>query len=169
MIGTLLCTAICCAVVAGQQQTPVPPETHQFDFWVGKWKASGDSYAPNGTKTHTDAENTITRAFDGHVVQENFTMGSFKGMSVSVYDPRVKAWRQTWVDNQGGYIPLSGNLTDGKMTLQTPTRPTNPKASNRMIFSNIKAESFDWDWEATADGGTTWKLSWHLHYTRVKE
>lgn len=30
-----------------------------------------------------------------------------------------------------------------------------------MVFKDIKPESFTCDWESSADGGKTWKLSWH--------
>jgi hypothetical protein len=158
-------------LVAGSksQQTPLPAETHQFDFWVGDWKATGESYGPDGKPTHTEAENSITRTFDGHVVQENFRMAGFSGMSVSAYDSNRKEWHQTWVDNQGGYIPLAGVFGEGKMTLQTLPFPKRPKTANRMVFHDIKPDSFDWDWESTSDGGKTWKLQWHLHYSRVKK
>lgn len=148
------------------QATPVPPETKQFDFWIGKWKCEGESYGPDGKKTHTTATNTVRRTLDGHVVEENFEGAGMKGQSHSVYMPAGKKWRQTWVDNQGGYIALVGGFADGKMTLQTVANPANPNTASRMVFSNIQKDSFDWDWENTTDGGKTWKLNWHLHYTR---
>jgi len=155
--------------VSASVQTSVPPETKQFDFWIGDWKCSGESYDAKGTATHTDATNTITSEFDGHVVQEHFQTGSFHGTSVSVYVPTRKQWFQTWVDNQGAYIALSGNMEGGKMILQTLANPKRPKAANRMIFENISPESFDWNWQSTKDGGKNWTLNWHLHYDRVKK
>jgi hypothetical protein len=150
------------------QQGPKPPaEVKQFDFWVGSWKCSGESYDAAGKASHTEGKNTITRSFDGFVIQEDFHMLGFHGMSVSVFDPNAKLWRQTWVDNGGSYIALTGKFEDGKMTLQTLPRPKAPNSANRMIFSNIKKDSFDWDWEATTDGGKSWKLQWRLHYTRA--
>jgi len=55
------------------------------------------------------------------------------------------------------------------MTLQTLPRPDRPKTIGRMVFSNINPDSFDWDWQSSGDSGKTWKLAWHLHYTRVKK
>ena len=148
--------------------TKVTPQGHELDFWVGDWKGSGESYDAAGKATHTDAANTIGKTFDDHVVQENFTMAGFKGMSVSVYDSTNKIWRQTWVDSQGGYIALTGGVQDGNMTLTTLARPKTPLAFSRMVFKNVTPESFDWNWEGSQDGGKTWKLNWHLHYARVK-
>jgi hypothetical protein len=148
------------------QQVAPPPETKQFDFWVGEWTCTGEMIAPDGKKTKTEGQNTIKRTFDGHVVEESFRMGEFKGTSVSVYNPKSKLWQQTWVDNQGSYIALSGEYKDGKMILTTLPRPKAPKTASRMIFHDIKPNSFTWDWESTADGGKTWKLAWRLNYVR---
>ena len=150
-------------------QTALPPETHQFDFWIGKWKCSGESFDANGKSTRTEATNSIERTFDGHVIRENFKMRGLNGTSVSVFDPAAKLWRQTWVDDQGSYIALAGTCVEGKMTLQTLPRPDRPKAASRMVFSNVAADSFDWDWQSSRDAGATWTLVWHLHYVRVKK
>lgn len=151
-----------------QMQTPVPAESKQFDFWIGEWTCSGESIGPDGKKSPTEGVNTIKRSFGGHVVEENFRMGQFHGMSMSVYDTKAKLWRQTWVDNQGSYIALTGEYRNGKMILTTIPKPKAPKSANRMVFYNIRPESFDWDWESTADGGKTWKLQWRLNYKRSK-
>jgi len=167
VMSALIASMIVVAAVAAQA-TPVPPETKQFAFWIGKWNCEGDSYAADGTKSHTKATNEIRWAMDGHVVEENFSGAGMVGRSLSVYMPAGKKWRQTWVDNQGSYIALVGGFADGKMTLQTVPNPASPNTASRMVFSKIQKDSFDWDWEATTDGGKTWKLSWHLHYTRRK-
>lgn len=150
-------------------QASQPATDGALDFWVGSWKCSGESYGPNGKTTHTEGTNKITRTFGGHVIQENFKGQGFDGMSVSVFEPNSKTWRQTWVDNQGGYIPLRGGKVDDKVILQTLSQAKQPDASSRMVFYNIQKDSFDWDWESTTDGGKTWNLAWRVHYTRAKK
>lgn len=168
MAPLLMLGLLCAGGVSLQSGPALPAETKQFDFWIGEWKCSGESYGPNGQQTHTDAENSVTREFDGNVVHEHFTMGAFHGMSVSVFVPAKRAWCQTWVDSQGAYIPLSGQFKDGKMTLETLRNPRTPTKFNRMVYENISADAFDWNWESTVDGGKTWRVNWHLHYARKK-
>ena len=89
------------------------------------------------------------------------------GHSVSIYFAPTKQWRQTWVDNEGGYIDLTGGPdAKGNFILTTLPRPANPKAS-RMIFTDIKPGSFTWRWQKTTDG-RTWADSWVIFYTRRK-
>ena len=147
------------------QNAPKPcsaPEASQFDFWVGNWNLF--------TADSSTGTNTIYKIMDGCTVQENFSnpKTGYDGKSWSVYNPVAKLWQQTWVDNQGGYIELSGKFEDGKMTLKTQTRTLNDgrKQVYQMVYSNITSNSFDWAWESTTDGGTTWVSGWKIHYVR---
>ena len=153
---------------AATAQTTVKPcsaaEASQFDFWIGSW----DLYSSD-TITGT---NTIYKVMDGCTVQENFSSpkSGYDGKSWSVYSPQLKQWQQTWVDNQGGFIYLTGGFDNAKMILTTQPRklPKGKEIIERMVFYNISKDSFDWDWEATTDNGATWKNSWHIHYVRKK-
>jgi hypothetical protein len=80
---------------------------------------------------------------------------------------REKKWKQTWVDSQGSYIDLTGELQNGEMRLiQHTVGPDGKPLLMRMVFTNVKADSFDWRWESSADDGKTWQLSWPIHYKR---
>ena len=168
MLNLLVSMLVAVATSSLLQSTQAPPETKQFDFWIGKWKCSGESYDQNDKMTKTEATNDVKRVLDGFVVEENFKMGTFVGQSHSVFDPTAKLWRQTWVDNQGSYFALTGTFAQGKMSLTTIPDPAHPKVLQRMTFEKIQKDSFDWNWETSRDSGKTWKLSWHLHYARAK-
>jgi hypothetical protein len=107
-------------------------------------------------------------------VQENFSdpNTNYLGKSWSVYNKNYKMWQQTWVDSQGGYIALTGNIIGDSMVLVTSEKnvpkaisPTG-KIINRMVYGNITKNSFDWNWESSSDGGKTWKINWHIAYKR---
>jgi hypothetical protein len=161
----LAVAALLTVLSANAQNTSKPcsaPEASQFDFWVGSWTLySADTVT---------GSNTIYKVMDGCTVQENFEnpKTAYSGKSWSVYNPATKTWQQTWVDNQGGYIDLTGKFEDGKMTLFTQTRtlPNGKQQQFRMLYSNISDKSFDWDWDVTTDGGASWKPGWHIHYVR---
>ncbi len=152
--------------VLAQNPTALPcttPEASQFDFWIGSWTATWADTL-HGT-------NTIEKKFGNCTVHENFydPNNNYHGESWSVYNPASKLWNQTWVDDQGGYIALTGGMENGKMILKTAERQT-PKGKQqmRMVYYNIQPDAFDWSWEASTDGGNTWKPSWQIHYTRKK-
>ena len=141
-----------------------------FDFWVGDWdiswkNAQGQIF--NGT-------NRIVKIRDGKVIEENF-LGSaastpvLKGKSVSVYSTAKNVWRQTWVDNQGGYISLTAKVDGDKRIFETdPVKRNGAEIIQRMVFHDIKNDSFTWDWEGTRDSGKTWNNLWKIEYRRKK-
>ena len=143
---------------------------HEFDFWLGQWKAAwpAGQGSPAGTGT-----NHITSAFDGCVVQEQFNGAPgmpLRGGSYSVYVPQAKAWKQTWVDNQGGYLDFSGGMESGSMILSRDgLTPQGQQVKQRMVWKNITHDAFDWSWERSTDGGKSWTVVWPIHYTRVKK
>lgn len=151
----------------GQSEKMEAPE-NAFDFWIGSWEIS---YKNAEGKTITGT-NSITKILDGKVIQENFEDPStgFKGTSISVYNPREKVWRQAWADNQGGYFDFIGNLENRNRIFQTHPKKNGEKIIvSRMVFKDIKTDSFVWDWEKSEDGGETWTLQWKLNYERVKK
>jgi hypothetical protein len=159
--------AVCLFNWSNAQTTPPPPctapEAKQFDFWIGQWDLTwADSL--HGT-------NDVERVWGSCAVQENFRdpKTNFLGKSWSVYSVPRKQWQQTWIDNQGGYIALTGGMQGDSMVLTTPERLTpKGKMASRMVYYNITASSFDWSWEASTDGGATWKPGWRIHYQRRK-
>ena len=155
------------------QQSPQPAnpcaasQQKQFDFWLGEWDltwpAANGGAAGRGT-------NSIKRILDGCVVQESFSGQSslpLRGTSVSTFDTRAGKWKQTWVDNQGGYLDFVGEFSNGQMILQREAaRPDGTKILQRMVWKNITATELDWSWEASLDGGKTWQVNWAIHYSR---
>ena len=150
----------------GQNSTPPPctaPEITQFDFWVGEWKLTW--------KDSLHGTNHIEKKFGNCTLHEQFSdpRTGYLGESWTVYNPMSKLWQQTWIDNRGGYIALTGGLEGDKIVLKTGERKTaTGTVQMRMVYHNIRPESFDWSWEASTDSGQTWKPNWEIHYERRK-
>jgi Protein of unknown function (DUF1579) len=160
--------------VSAQQNNPTAPpkpcsepEQKQLEFWVGEWDLTWPGNAA-GEMVH--GTNSIKRILDGCIVEENFSGGDamhLRGRSVSIFDANAGKWKQTWVDNEGGYLDFVGEFKDGQMILaREVTRPDGTRGLQRMVFKNITRDQFDWSWEASKDGGKTWTVAWPIHYKR---
>lgn len=166
LIVVILTISVAANAQTQQQKPCAAPEASQFDFWVGDWIAIWNDTS-HGT-------NRIQKIFGNCTIHENFSDPrlSYLGQSWSVYNANYKQWQQTWVDNQGGYIALTGGLVADSMILKTTERVVPVRISatgkliNRMLFYNIRKDSFDWSWQTSTDGGTTWKTNWLIHYKR---
>jgi hypothetical protein len=162
------------SAVAQTSQPPAPPscsapQFRQLDFWVGEWDLTWPGSKPDEVQ---HGRNTIRKILDDCVIQEQFDGAPdapLRGMSVSTYNPGLKAWQQTWVDNQASYLDFNGEFTNGQMVLSRHAR--NAKGDDimqRMVFKNIQPDALDWSWEQSTDGGKTWSIMWPIHYARHK-
>ncbi|MGH9580349.1 MAG: hypothetical protein ACRD2R_05090 [Terriglobales bacterium] len=71
------------------------------------------------------------------------------------------------MDNSGSYLDFVGEFSEGKMVLsREAVGRDGKKFLQRMVWFNINAEKFDWNWESSRDGGETWQVAWAIHYTR---
>ena len=136
-------------------------EKGTFDFWIGKW----DAYWNDSLK----GTNEITKILNEFVVSENFNTsdGLFSGRSWTVFDSASKIWKQTWVDNNGEFMSFTGGIESDNVILNmndARTRNGNTYYM-RMVFSEIKYESFVWDWQSSKDK-IEWKSVWKINYKR---
>jgi len=153
------------SVLFGQAQPRQPPcqaeEAKQFDFWLGDWTIErwnrtgpGDDDWKRGT-----ADNRITKEYDGCVVREVYTTeGPGDGESLSVWDGRAKKWRQLWVDNEGSYLNFEGEWDAEAKTMILSVERETPRGKmlRRMVWHDIEADSLQWRYESSRDGGKTW-------------
>jgi hypothetical protein len=129
-----------------------PPESHQFDFWLGEWEV----FNPKGVKV---GESRIQSIADGWGLLENWTglpaVPGNSGKSLNTYDASRKQWRQFWVG--GGLLEISGGLVDGRMVLSGESEIGGPKALNRITWTPNPDGSVRQFWEQSSDEGKTWK------------
>lgn len=140
-----------------------------FDFWVGTWELTWED--ADGSTAY--GSNHIEKILGGNVIKENFkaSSGSYKGFvgkSFSVYNPRTEKWKQTWVDNEGGYLDFTGVVEGNKRIFKREgVNQEGEKILQRMVFYDITETSFTWDWQISEDNGQTWQLRWRIFYVRV--
>ncbi len=140
------------------------PGAREFDFWIGDWELSWE--AGHGT-------NRVEKILGGCVIHEQFDGSGpggngLVGRSYSTYSPDRRSWRQTWVDNEGGYLDFDGGMQGDQMVMSRTARRDGETFLQRMVWHNIGADTFDWNCERSDDGGKTWKPVWKVHYTRRK-
>lgn len=140
------------------------PEWRTLDFWVGDWVAEDQQGTAIGT-------NKITRDEYGDcVITEHFRMsdGTMIGHSVSIYRPGLRQWRQNWVDSQGSYFDLVGGPVSGSdhIFMFETKRVTERQPYQRMIWQDVKPDSFVWRWQQRAKPDDAWVDSWVINYKR---
>lgn len=164
--------ALWAAMVAGPAiaQSPTPPAppacatpTHRaLDFWVGRW----DVY-PTGTDK-VIAHSLIERLYGGCAIRENWMpIGKEGGGSLSSYDPKAGAWRQTWVDSSGATVEFRGGAQGSAMVLTGPWSDVlgpGKSALIRMTYTPEAGGAVRQKGEASSDQGKTWQQNFDFTY-----
>jgi hypothetical protein len=114
------------------------PRYREFDFWLGDWQVEA-----NG---RVIAYNQITPAQNNCAVHENYQVQGtgYLGQSLNMYDTNRGLWQQTWVDNGGMLLNLTGGRQGAAMVM-SGTRQT--RKDNALITVEERIT-----WTPKADG-----------------
>lgn len=139
-------------------------EAHEaFDFWLGNWEvfnAEGDLVG----------RNKIVKKEDGCLLQEEYhsTASEFTGQSFNFYNSTEDRWEQLWVDNQGTYLHLYGNIRDGAMVLEGDHGKGEEKRTDRIAWTLLEDGRVQQLWEMRKEG-QEWNTVFEGYYSRVEE
>lgn len=135
------------------------PQHRQFDFWVGRWEVfEGEKRA---------GANVIEASVAGCVVTERWSgEGGVTGTSLNFYDREAGAWRQLWVDSQGGHLDLRGGLEGGSMVMTGESGDAASRVHNRITWTPGEDGAVRQRWEVSRDG-VGWKTLFDGRYQRA--
>ena len=152
------------AQLAGAQQPAAPcsaPEHRQFDFWIGEWEVT----AATGQRAGT---NLIERVLGGCALQESWTgAGPSRGRSLNAWDPGDNKWHQTWIDNSGTMLHLSGGIVNGEMVLEGQRRLADgTDVTDRITWTPNADGTLRQVWQSSRDRGMRWTMVFDGTYRR---
>lgn len=144
-------------------QTPppaLPPESRQFDFWLGEWDVTNPAGKLAGTNK---IESIAARAG----LLENWTGATgFTGRSLNAWNAAKKQWQQYWVGSGGGVLELSGGLVNGRMVLTGDHEVNGARRLERITWTPNPDGTVRQHWEQSTDGGKTWTTAFDGLYRR---
>ncbi|HEY1435495.1 MAG TPA: hypothetical protein VGG65_08975, partial [Thermoanaerobaculia bacterium] len=150
------------------QASPAPkpcasPEHGQFDFWLGDWDVTN----PAGK---TAGHNRISLILGGCALREEWSgAGGTHGTSLNMHDAAAHRWRQTWVDDGGTVLLLTGEFKGGKMVLEGESPAGSGKTSRqRITWTPLSADRVRQLWDSSLDVGRTWKVEFDGMYVKTK-
>jgi hypothetical protein len=148
--------------------TCATPANHQLDFWIGDWDIVVHARAKaDAPLVDAKGRQHVEAVLGGCAIAETFAADgpgpAWAGRSYSSWQPQLAKWRQTWVDDSGGYIALTGGIENGVMTLYGE-----PSASfqMRMVYERVTPTSLHWEWQRSSDAWATTITMMAIDYTR---
>lgn len=128
------------------------PGYRAFDFWVGEWRVT----RPDG---QVAGRNVIDQTLGGCALRERWEgAGGMTGTSLNTYDPTSGAWHQTWIDDRGGFLLLTGGREGDAMVLTGETRDDEGTLRHRITWTPDDRGRVRQVWETSRDDGATWTV-----------
>ena len=147
-----------------------------FGQFVGSWGLERTSYAIDGTTATVRGEWHFGWALEGRAIQdvwicparglrdEPIAPPGEWGTVLRFYDPRIDAWRATWIGPVSGVVhAFVARQVGDEIVLSGATDEVNPL---RWVFSDIRADTFRWRSEVSLDTGSTWRLTVEMRVHR---
>jgi hypothetical protein len=143
---------------------PLADGLRLFGQFVGAWDLEWRGENGEGREIVVPGEVIFGWILGGRAIQDVWRvpkdpadapgMGGFYGTTIRFYDPRISAWRSTWINPSAGRVSrfIGRPDADGIVLEMTDTDRT----PERWSFRDITPTSFRWVGEASSDGGKTW-------------
>jgi predicted methyltransferase len=153
---------------------------HDFDFNIGVWKTHIKRFVvglEGGTQSiELNGTVTVRKVWDGRAqleeIEADGPKGHWEGLSLFLYNPQAHQWSQSFVNSKVGALLSSnintGEFKDGRGVLIGQDTVNDKTILVRAVWSDIKADSHQYEESYSDDGGTTWVRSFIANLTRLK-
>jgi len=165
------------ALIADGPDSGLADELQLFGQFVGSWELEVVYHDPDGER-RLSAEWHFAWALNGRAVQDVWIAPSRRdrdeqgerevdwGASVRFYDPRIDAWRSTWIGPVKGLVlPFIARPVGDEIVLEGHF---DERVVTQWIFSDIAASSFRWRAVESYDDGCTWSIVQEMSARRVR-
>ncbi|NVJ59669.1 MAG: hypothetical protein HWE27_04720 [Gammaproteobacteria bacterium] len=134
----------------------------QFDFWLGEWEV----FSKDGKAV---GKNSIKKQHGNCVITEHYESSkNYTGESLNIYDKATKKWNQSWVDNSGLFLALSGNWNGQAMVLRGERSDDNgSKVIHQIKWMPQKNGMVHQEWSVSKDQGQHWETLFYGVYKKL--
>jgi hypothetical protein len=143
-----------------------------FGQFVGDWDIEARYVQSDGSWVKMSGEVHFGWILGGTAIQDVWMgrkEGSKKltlfGTTIRFYDPKIDAWRSTWLSPIKGLVQtFIARKVDDRIVLELQNTTGYPE---KWIFSQITPMSFRWHSEETHDCGKTWLMTEEMQIRKV--
>jgi len=158
------------ALEAGGAQAAGRAATGDFAFLAGEWRIA-NRMLQQGAWIEFPGESTVQSVLAGNASIEELRIPArnFSGLGIRLYDAAAGVWNDHWVNGQQRIVnpPMSGTFENGVGTFMSDDEDNGRPIKARGVWDRITPNSCRWHQATSSDGGTTWDMSWEMHWTRV--
>ena len=152
--------------------------SHDFDFNIGKWHThirrlmnplSGDS--PDWITLEGTV--VVQKVWDGRAqleeIEADGPKGHWEGLTLFLYNPKARQWSQNFSGSSDGTMetPTIGEFKNGRGEFYDQETYHGRAILVRGVWSNITADSHQFEQSFSDDGGKTWESNFVGTLTRI--
>lgn len=143
---------------------------HDFDFLIGTWNVTNrwrKDFLDESAEWMDEFPSVLTST--SHLEnQANFSESiyptrGFSAITLRLYDSRTKLWSDYWAaQRHPGVItaPVVGCFENGRGEFYGDDVQDGVPVKVRFLWSDITADSAEWEQAMSVDGGKTWITNW---------
>jgi hypothetical protein len=162
-------------LIADGPHAALGAQAEVFAPFIGSWELSCVLIASAGSRTELAGDWHFGWIMGGRAVQDVIWLYSpgerprlaadlRGGTTLRTFDAKTGRWRASYFAIASGFIiHLEGGASDGRVVLRG--RDVDGSAL-RWSFNDIKADSFRWLGETSADDGRTWRVEQEMELRR---
>ena len=149
-----------------------------FDFEFGEWKIDlKRRLRPlTGSTTWVEYSGTsvVRRVWNGAAnlgeLAVSGSAGRIEGLSLRTFNPQSQQWNISWCNRADGTVgpAMIGGFKNGRGEFYNQESFNGRAIFVRFIFSDITANTFQFEQAFSTDGGKTWEANWIATFSRVK-
>jgi hypothetical protein len=150
---------------------------NDFDFFMGSWKVSHQRLRERlvGCTEWEEFESECTayKILGGLGNFDEITMprdtGMVYGATLRLFNPVSQEWSIYWADSVRVTldVPMIGKFENGVGMFYAHETHAGKHVYSRFIWSNITANTCQWEQALSTNGGATWETNWVMKSVRT--
>lgn len=144
--------------------------TGDFAFLAGEWRiANRMKQSESWIAFPGEATVHSVLAGNGSLEELRIPARNFSGLGLRLYDAAAGVWNDHWINGQQRTVnpPMSGTFENGVGTFIADDEDNGRPIKARGVWDQVTPVSCRWHQAVSRDGGSTWEMSWEMHWTRV--
>ena len=166
--------------VSPQNSAVAHDGSHDFDFFVGRWKfhlkrrlnpLSGSNKWVEFEGIDVD-RNLLNGKSNLDELAVDGPTGHVEGITLRLYNAETHQWSLYWANGKAGVIggpPNVGEFKDGRGEFYCQDTFNGRMVLIRYAWSDITATSAHFEQSYSDDGGKTWEVNWITDQTRISD
>lgn len=139
------------------------PEMKKMEFLIGEWQFNTRFKLQNGAVGKGVSRSIVHTTLGGRAIEDLYCNLSPNGqtdnvgITVRAYNPRLGKWLMVFYDfDLGSRTEFQGEYKDGEFHFDGKGLHNGVELLEKVVFYNIKEDSYSWKMDRSYDGGETW-------------